>query len=94
MKLKEIKGLLVEKCPKREPDEYETDYADGFDEAIDLMGEREITLNREKLAKILYKDATGYMWDECEADDYRKQLAYDTADSILSSLPEILEVEK
>ena len=90
MKLKDIDGLLIEKKDVNamvrmfgiSTDSY---LGQGFNEAIYQQGEKEITLDREKLVKIIdnahIKD--GY----CANGDF-------IANEIISNLPSIIKVKQ
>lgn len=80
VKLKDVKGLLVEK--KNEVSHGE--WAEGFNEAIDFQGERSLTLNREKLAKCIES-----FYNRNLMKDVRDK---GLSDAIIQALPEILEV--
>jgi len=90
MKLKEIKGLMLENSylfPER------TDYDLRYNQAIDEQGEREIELDEDKILLLikLYHDCCG--GDYC--DSYSKyETQEDFAKAICSALPEIIKVKE
>lgn len=94
--LKNIKGCLVSKN-KIIPEHLSGMYGDGykydavrdsgFNEAITLMGKIQITLNRERLSKLL--------WDIMKYDlGIGQNYCNRKADAILNALPELVEVVK
>lgn len=94
MKLKDIKGCLVEKKVK---DDRDGDLRRGCrlcrNEAIDQQGEVEIALNREKLAIEIWTNDSGlpsYRWDVMHEETKKKYLRI--ADAIISKLDQIVEV--
>ncbi len=98
MRLKEIVGLLPEKEEDKSEPEWNDAYSNGFNSAIDTIGERAIGLDREKLAKIIFRkkrDAedwkTSYYSASIEED---REWAYDIADAILANLKDIVVVNE
>lgn len=90
-----VDGIIrtVKRSIKYDPKE------EGFNQAIDLMGERGITLNREKLAAKLFMSMISNSRNASEQEMmefFNKESHRDywlgVADTILPSLPEILEV--
>lgn len=107
VKIKHIQGALVEK--KKESKEKSTTLTatcgcgpdggcgcsiDDFNEAIDQQGEVEITLNRERLARICHKNSGygrgfGRKFDLMCASD--QEVFYSEADAIIAQESTLLE---
>lgn len=99
VKLNEIDGLILNKQNEsRKTHSYEI----GFNECINEQGNKEITLNRDRLAKMLWelitKPSTQVVseWDMNfpYATKYWKPAYYAMADAILADLKNIIEVKK
>lgn len=92
--IKDIPSALIEKKHIYEPTAvYLPFHANGFNEAIRLQGNVSLTLNRERLAAILYK-AKGGHYDMLNEQDklYCMTDSYQEADAIISELKDLLEV--
>lgn len=96
VKLKYVPGLMVE---KEEVEVWEHQdiccsgcEKDGMNKALFQMGEREITINREKLNKIIKNELN---WQN--SDDYpslsREEFGYHLVDVIITALRTILEAK-
>lgn len=95
MKAKDIKGFLVDEkyveanTQLRGGEERVT----SWNNCLRQQGEKSLTLNREKLAQLLYEKEYGIKWNSNQfgelKDEYR-----DLADAIISSLPDILECDE
>lgn len=66
--------------------------ANGFNQAIDAQSSVRLRLNREKLAKVLYQQASGRPLDWPHSKAIQEQY-YAKADAIIASDKEIIEVE-
>jgi hypothetical protein len=97
VKLKDIKGLMVNKRTIRHGDftEFENDdlTVPAFNEAITQQGLRTITLDLEKTAKRLHKMYyTIFMlpseWEDLM--DFRQEMFLEQADALIAHLPELL----
>lgn len=66
----------------------------GFNEAIDQLGSRSIRINREKLAKILFK--ISYPVDDFIWENYSNlhKLYLDDADAIISQEKQLIEYQE
>lgn len=65
VRLKDIKGLMFPPLPGLDPTEWHKGYRTGFDFLHFQQGECCVTLNREKLVKIIWRanDYYYYSWD-------------------------------
>ena len=63
--LKDIAGALINQhTPCSHPSEYENGYEEGFNDSIVQQGQVSLTLDREKLAKVIFKRRwPDFKWD-------------------------------
>lgn len=61
MKIKDVKGLLIKKSLMPHQEGYDPNHSfqndfvqSGFNQAINLQGEKEISLNRDRLARLIW----------------------------------------
>lgn len=80
MKAKNIPGFMIERLSPRILEMKFPIQAIAYDEAIERQGEREITLNRERLVNLLY--------------EWLPYGHLRLADAIISAEAEIIEVKK
>lgn len=95
MKASEIKGFVPnkksedhEKFPTRKR-MTEIGMIYGFNEAISKISEKELTLNREGLAKIIADKKSGQV-----GKFIPNKYDYELSDAIIKDLPELLEVRE
>jgi hypothetical protein len=83
-KLGEIKNLLPELVNIQKCNFANTKYAGrGFNECLRQVAKCSITLDRENLAKFIHENTIGET----------KQMSYELADILISSLPDLIVVE-
>lgn len=80
MKAKNIPGFMIEEIEILKGELLTPNYEYGFNEAREMQGEREITLNRDRLASLLY--------------EWLPYGHLRLADAIISAEAEIIEVKK
>ena len=86
IKLKDVKSLMVD----IQDDCITPEGKYGFVKAIDIMSEKSIGLNREKLAKTLFNYVYPYHDWECRYE-YQKKSFYKEAETIISEEHNIIE---
>lgn len=96
--LKSIEGLMIEKIVKplngEKRNDEEVMKIDFYNQAITQQGEVKITLNREKLAKMIGPALWGETWNQLgeilQKNYYENHLKL--SDAILNALPGLVEV--
>lgn len=91
VKLENILGLLLDKKDERDDGTYGVIKRVGFNQAITQQGKKSLTLNREKLAKLIHNNAWPSSTWENQAEIVKERY-YKRTDSIIQSLPHLLEV--
>lgn len=91
MKAKDVRGFMIE--PNNDIDNC-PDFNRGKNSTLLIQGNREITLNREKLAEVLYMKSNEYpalhiLWGFVE--DFKKEYYLKDADAIIAAEADILE---
>lgn len=92
IQIKDIKGALVEKVDGLA--DGRVDFCEGFNFAIDQIGEVKIGLNREKLARQCYINCGFDRRPWLMVPESEKDMYFIMADNIIAEESEILEVKE